>query len=255
MAALVEDTLVSKAAACLGIALLSPVSIAVGQRLATDVQQLRLEDLDPTDATQLTSKWLDNGNPRLRAWAAFWAERDDQFQCVPQLLDIVAHHNSGAANSSSSSSWTDDDAALLAVLDALICLHADVPVNEAEALYGEFPAHALVLLSRSHEDAGEALLGILDSTKSFTDWLAAADLLAARPPPGFAARLLRVISTEATIRVLDPGHGALEEGWGGSCASSGEDSRPNWPPVGAYRLTARQSPGSELFAEGENLST
>ena len=203
-----------------------------------DIQQLGLEDLDPTDASQLTSKWLEQPDPRLLAWAAFWIERDDQFQRVPQLLEIVARYNSGAGNPSSSSKWTDD-AALMAVLDALIYLHADVPVNEAEALYGKFPVQALILLSRSHDDTEEALLRILDKTANFIDWLAAADLLAAKPPAGFAARLLKIIAINAFFRVLEPGQTAVGEGWGGDCASSGEDPRPKWPPIGAYRLTAR----------------
>ena len=245
--------MVRKAAVCLGIALLTPASIVVGQRPAADLQQLGLEQLDPTGAIQLTTQWLDQRDPRLLAWAAFWIERDDQFQRVPQLLDIVAHYTSVAGGSPNSSNWTDEDAALLAVLDALICLHAGVPASQAEALYAKFPVQALVLLSRSHEDTGEALLRILDRAQWLTDWLAAADLLAAKPPAGFGARLLRVISIDATLRVLDPGQDVLGEGWGGDCASSGEDGlHQNWPPVGGYRLSARQSPASELFATGEN---
>jgi len=167
---------------------------------------------------------------------------------VPQLLAIVSRYNSGAGTSLTSANWTDDDAALVAVLDALICLHVDVPTNQAEALYAKFPVQALVLLSRSHEDTGQALLEILDSTKSVIEWLAAADLLAAKPPAGFAARLLKAIAIDATLRVLDPGQEVLGEGWGGDCASSGEDTQhQDWPLMGGYRLTARQSPRSELF--------
>ena len=244
--------MVSKVLVCLALALLAPASGARGERPATDIQQLGLEDLDPADAIQLTTKWLEQQDRRRLAWAAFWIERDDQFQRVPQLVDIVARYNSSAENPSSSSNWTDYDAALMAVLDALIYLHADVPINEAEALYGKFPVQALILLSRSHDDTEKPLLRILDKTTNFIDWLAAADLLAAKPPAGFAARLLKAIAINAALRVLDPGQNALGEGWGGDCLSGGEDRSPNWPPVGQYRLTARQSPGSELFAAGED---
>jgi hypothetical protein len=215
------------------MALLTPASIAVGQRPATDLQQLGLEQLDPTNAIQLTTEWLEQRNPRLLAWAAFWIERDGQFQRVPQLLDIVAHYTSVARGSPNSPNWTDEDPALLAVLDALICLHADVPASQAEALYAKFPVQALVLLSRSHEDTAEALLRILDRAQWLTDWLAAADLLAAKPPAGFAARLLKAIAIDATLRVLDPGQEVLGEGWGGDCASSGEDTQhQDWPLMG-----------------------
>jgi len=134
--------MVSKVLVCLALALLAPASGARGERPATDIQQLGLEDLDPADAIQLTTKWLEQQDRRRLAWAAFWIERDDQFQRVPQLVDIVARYNSSAENPSSSSNWTDYDAALMAVLDALIYLHADVPINEAEALYGKFPVQA-----------------------------------------------------------------------------------------------------------------
>jgi hypothetical protein len=244
--------MVRKTAVCLGIALLSPASFTVGQQPATDPEQLGLEQLDPTDAIQLTTKWLEQRNPRLLAWAAFWTERDEQFQRVPQLLEIVAHYTSVAGGSPNSSNWTDQDAALQAVLDALICLHADVPANQAEALYAKFPVQALVLLSRSHDDTREALLRILDRAQWLTDWLAAANLLAAKPPAGLAARLIKTIAIEATLRVLDPGRDALGEGWGGDCASGGDGLHENWPPVGGYRLSARQSPASELLAAGEN---
>ncbi|HTG62610.1 MAG TPA: hypothetical protein VMG63_24785 [Terriglobia bacterium] len=194
--------MVSKVLVCLALALLAPASGARGERPATDIQQLGLEDLDPADAIQLTTKWLEQQDRRRLAWAAFWIERDDQFQRVPQLVDIVARYNSSAENPSSSSNWTDYDAALMAVLDALIYLHADVPINEAEALYGKFPVQALILLSRSHDDTEKPLLRILDKTTNFIDWLAAADLLAAKPPAGFAARLLKAIAINAALPLV-----------------------------------------------------
>ena len=64
--------MVWRALVCLGIALLTPASITQAQQPATDPQQLGLEQLDPTGAIQLTTQWLEQRDPRLLAWAAFW---------------------------------------------------------------------------------------------------------------------------------------------------------------------------------------
>ena len=78
-----EWTMVSKVLVCLALALLAPASGARGERPATDIQQLGLEDLDPADAIQLTTKWLEQQDRRRLAWAAFWIERDDDSELVP----------------------------------------------------------------------------------------------------------------------------------------------------------------------------
>lgn len=228
-------------------AFFATVAIAFAQRPSA----VDLEQLSSADALALAPDWLRHGDPQQRAWAAYWIERDRQEEEVPQLLDALASYQ--ASTQAGSSGWSDEDSALLAVLDALIQLNADVSPDSAEALYAKFPVQALILLARSPEDARDALLRILDETQSRIDWLAAADLLATDPPAGFAARLLKQISIHATIQVLSPGQGELGSGWGSSCGESlGDGPRRDWPSVGAYRLAAHQSASSELLAAGEN---
>lgn len=145
--------------------------------------------------------------------------------------------------------------ALLAALDTLIQLKAEISPDSAAALYPKFPVPALALIALSHSDISEVLMRILNSTQSWglLNWLAVSDLLAANPPPGFAARLLKNISIHARVQVLSPGAGFPGVGIAGDCAGSTEGSpQAGWPPVGAYRLAAHSSPTSDLLAAGED---
>jgi hypothetical protein len=210
------------------------------------------EKVSPPDALRLAPEWLQHEDPRERAWAAYWIGRDAQQQNVPQLLDALNKYQASAQ--AASSDWADDDFAALVMLDALIELNADVPPDLALALYPKFRARALLLLTRSHHDAREALLGVMDGAKQRIEWLAAADLLAANPPPGFAARLLQNISPiHATIQVLSPGEGLGGGGLAGDCMGPGAGGpRSGWPPVRIYWLWSDKAVGSELLVGGEN---
>jgi hypothetical protein len=151
-----------------------------------------LEQLSSADTFALTPQGLLNGYPRERAWAAYWIGRDQQEQEIPLLLDALEYYQGSAV--ARSSDWSDDDRALLVVLELRfngmpMCRRIWLrPCN------ARFPVPTLIRLARSREDARRALLTIMDGTKSRTDWLAAADMLAANPPPGFAAKLLSDIS-------------------------------------------------------------
>lgn len=210
------------------------------------------EHISPQDALTLAPDWVQHGDPRERAWAAYWIGRGRLEQQIPLLIDALNKYQSSPQ--AASSHWTDDDFATLVTLDSLIQLNADVPPDLALALYPKFRVRAVLLLARAHGDAREALLGVMDSAEQRMEWLAAADLLAENPPPGLAARLLQNISAiHATIQVLSAG-----EGFGGSasdvgCMGPGAGApRTEWPPVGIYGLWANQGAGSELLVGGEN---
>ncbi|HEY6290510.1 MAG TPA: hypothetical protein VI455_02985 [Terriglobia bacterium] len=211
-----------------------------------------LDQSTPEEAARLTPKWLSDGDPRHQAWAAHWILRYDQAQQLPALLGIVDRYTAhyGAAGFDS---WLDHDSALLAVLDTLIQMQAEVPVEQAAELYSKVHVQALVLLALWPEDRREALLKILDHTPSDMDWLAAADLLAPNAPDGFAARLLDGLGIHAILQVTDPGVGM---GMGGGCAGDASgglgNARLDWPPVGEYHLSMQESPESTIFAGGEN---
>jgi hypothetical protein len=230
----------------LAVTVLAVVSYASGQRPgAPDFEQL-----SSADAFALTPQWLLNGDPGQRAWAAYWIGRDRQESEIPLLRDALENYEGSAALGSSD--WSDDDRAFLVVLDTLIQLNADVAPDLLAGLYTKFPASTLILLARSGEDARGALFDVMDNAKSRTDWLTAADLLAANPPGGFAARLLSAISMYATIHVLSPGQGWGSGGASSCCGASPGAPRQNWPPVGAYRLSVQPSADAELLAPGEN---
>jgi hypothetical protein len=230
------------------VALLAAATMASAQRPNVSDP----EHMTPQDALTLTPEWLEHGYPQQRAWAAYWIGRDRQEQAIPQLIDALTKYQ--ASPQAASSDWTDDDYATLVMLDSLIQLNADVPPDLTQGLYSKFPARALLLLARSRSDARDALLAVMDNAKHRIDWLAAADLLARNPPPGFAARLLQSISPiRATIQVLSPGEGGGGSGFAGDCIGPGGGApRVDWPPVRIYRLWAAEAGGSELFVDGEN---
>jgi len=212
-----------------------------------------VEQLSPTKGDSLIPEWLQHGDPRERAWAAYWISRDRRQQNVPQLIDTLSAYQ--ASPQAASSGWSEDDQAAFAVLDALIQLQAEISPDSAEALYPKFPVAALALIAQSHADTSEALMRILNSTESWglLNWLTIADLLAANPPPGFAVRLLRNISIHARVQVLSPGQGFPGVGIAGDCAGSTEGAaQAGWPPVGAYRLAAHSSSTSRPLVGGED---
>lgn len=224
---------------------------AVSAALAQQPNVANPEQITPKDALTLAPEWLQHGDGRQRAWAAYWIGRDRQEQAIPQLIDALDKYQK--SQQAASSDWTDDDFVTLVMLDSLIQLRAAVPPDLALALYSKFRVRALLLLARSDRDARDALLEVMDEAQSRTEWLAAADLVAQNPPPGFAARLLKNISIEATIFVLSPGEGVGGGAAVGDCMGpSGGSPRADWPPVSIYWLWVDQAAGSQLLAGGEN---
>jgi hypothetical protein len=224
---------------------------AVAAALSQQPNLSNPEQIDPKDALALAPDWLQHGDARQRAWAAYWIGRDRRGQEIPELIDALNKYETSPQ--AGSSDWTDDDLATLVMLDSMIQLKANVPPDLALALYSKFRVRALLLLARSDRDARDALLAVMDEAKSRTEWLAAADLLAENPPPGFAARLLKNISIQMTIFVLSPGVGAGGGGSASDCAGSTLSAlRAEWPPVMTYWLWTNQAVGSELLVGGEN---
>jgi hypothetical protein len=223
---------------------------APGIACAQQFDKVNLEQLSAADAASLAPGWLQHSDPRERAWAAYWIGRGRLEQQIPQLIDALTKYQAGAQ--AASSDWQDDDFAALVMADSLIKLNADVPPDLALALYPKFRVRALLLLARSRSH--DALLAVMDSARQRTEWLAAADLLAENPPPGFAARLLQNISPiRATIQVLSPGDAVGGSGSGGLCYGPGGGMpRVDWPPVTIYWLWTAEAANSELFVGGEN---
>ncbi len=146
--------------------------------------------------------------------------------------------------------------AMLAVLDAVIQLHAEISVSDGAKLYPEFPGHSLILLSRAGRDADSFLLEIFrNDRKQRAGWLAAGNLLVDNRVPGFAAAVLGVMTVHAKIIVLPSDMSGYAEGWAGDGASTIPEDKAGWPAIGAYTLLMCYSPDAGetlLLAGGTN---
>ena len=129
-------------------------------------------------------------------------------------------------------------AVIEAVADALIRLEAKVPADVVMHLYPRFPAQTIILLSRAPDNSGP-LMQIFRETKSRDLWLAAGNLLAVHPPPGFVRTLLGGAVTNFSFRVVwtRPEDEAAE---GGGCAGdymmTHDEHFRDWPKARMYRI-------------------
>ena len=201
---------------------------------------------------QLAKQWLASGDPRTVAWGASLASRDLHGALLPDLLNVLRAHT--VTPQPASLAEVDEHNAMLAVLDAILEIHGDVSGADAVKLYPEFPAQALILLSRSQDDINAPLLEIFNSSNDRTEYtLTAGNLLASRRAPGFAATVLNRITIHSLVSVFNEGSGG---GFGGGslcCGVGGSmPDKAGWPAVGTYGVGVCDNPGqgSVLFASG-----
>jgi hypothetical protein len=195
---------------------------------------------------------LASGQPRDIAWAAYSAARQGRQDLIPNLAALVVSHQAGSRKGANS--VPPEVAASEAVADALIQLEASLPAATIMHLYPQFPAQTIILLSRS-PDSAAALLEIFRTTHSGDLWLAAGNLLAARPPvpPGFARALLSGIVANFVFWVV-PQSDKTEYGDGRSgCASDflmvPDKAFADWPKTRMYQLATGDDPRN-VFAPG-----
>lgn len=201
-------------------------------------------ELFQRQAADITAGWIHSPDPRLRAWGVYWVLRERQTQFLPDLLSQVGNYV--GTDSTSVGDNTDAHDAMIAVLDALIQLHASVPLADIAKLRAEFRAQTLILLTHSGQGSSERLLDIFQDEHSWpAEWLAAGNLLAKAHAPGFAAAVLRGMTVHALVKIR-PGVEQLGVGVGTSCGARIVHPRPGWPEVGNYDLVA---PG-EGFGNG-----
>jgi hypothetical protein len=171
----------------------------------------------------------------MQAWGAYLVTRDRRLELVPDLLTILAAYQPDQPECTVAHDRHD---ALLAVLDALIQLDVDAPVNDLMKIYPEFKAQSLLLMSRSSDDNTTALLEILRTeNESSSAWVTAGNMLLARRAPGFAATVLDSLTVHATLAVLSPNSG-WGSGGGSLCCGLASRAQPKagWPQVGNYSL-------------------
>src|SRR5580698_9810365 len=102
--------------------------------------------------TQPAADWIRSPEPLKQAWGAHVIAEQKLTAFIPELLQVVESPETSA----------DADAAKFAALDTLIQLNAEVPLRDLEPLVDRFPTDVLILTARSHEDATDLLLKLLD---------------------------------------------------------------------------------------------
>ena len=199
------------------------------------------------ESSAIAREWLNSSDPRLRAWGAYLVLQYNHTSLAPDLLAVVASYQSLAKPDK------DQHDAMLPVLDALIQLNVSVPADVAANLLHEFPAAALILLSRAGSEADEHLLNFFRiQGDSRGAWLAAGNLLAVRRASGFAAALLSHMTVEMEVAIKDPGDETdYRTGSGIGCSYIHQNRTPKsgWPFVGYYTLTAGAADAT-LLANG-----
>jgi hypothetical protein len=149
-----------------GVSFALAASLAAQQSPASDPASSLHADAQQRAAW--ATEWLQSSDPRRLAWGAWLAKQDRQTSLIPLLNEKVAEYQSTEAISSQAD--LDRHDSLLAVLDALISLHAPVPGAEAHKLYPEFPAQSLILLVRSPQPDDSALLDVTRIAKANWNW-------------------------------------------------------------------------------------
>jgi len=226
------------------------ISLAAQQPPVTDPAALLRADAQ--QRTDWAAEWLRSEEPLKVAWGAWLARQDNQTVLIPPLIEKVNEYQ--LTGGYSSQTERDRHDALLVVLDALIGLHATVPVEDARKLYPEFAAQAIILLVRSPDDAQSALLEIFQEARANYTWLAAGNVLMKARTPGFAALLLIRFTQHMTVSVYDPFRGGGVGGGGGECGFPNGGPKANWPAVGLYQLTQfpeRMSASATFLAGGD----
>jgi hypothetical protein len=209
-------------------------------------------------STQIRS-WLASDDPRLVAWGAYFAGKNQDATALPSMIEFVDAWKPPE-------SATDAEAnlrkpAMTEVLDALIQENAQVPAESLAGIANEFPEQAAILAAR---------LPIADATPLLQTWYAkraddthpllariAAMLLSKSPLPGFAASVLAEAHEQYYVTIVDPGVGFGFGGGYGCCVSLVGKPPTGWPLLFSYALGENSvDPNAMLLVEagGDRIS-
>jgi hypothetical protein len=200
------------------------------------------------DAGAEAARLLKSDEKRARAWGAYLVGLHRLKGQAPSLVSILEDESLNGFG-------LEESAVRQAALDALIRLDAEVPSETLLSLYTSAPDEVLILLARSPETNGRALLTLFDEEgRNNVRWLAAGNLLAETRAQGFAARLLGSLKIEAGVYVFDREgeHQPFGRGMngGGGCGHGGTGLDRDFPPVGYYDLDDTARRGVILLARG-----
>jgi hypothetical protein len=191
---------------------------------------------------QPTAEWIRDPNPLKQAWGAHVIAEQKLTAFVPELLRVIESPETSA----------DADAARFAALDTLIQLNAEVPLSDLEPLTDRFPTDGLILAARSHEDATDLLLKLLNRQHNRQAFVAVGDLLTPKRIPGFAKAALKEFCQFVTVSVYNPHQRRDGEGaWAGDGLAEPDRPRADWPETGSYQLfQGEANPSRALLADG-----
>ena len=217
-------------------------------------------------AENTAEAWLRSGEPRLIAWGACNVRLANDVVLAPDLLAMAREWQPlpKDGRTALNSVQVDQRDAMAEVLDALIGLRAEAPVETVRGLALDFPAQAAILAARMPVGSAQGLMG---------DWFAAperkdggesarltlqrvaAEWLTLYPAPGFAAALLGGTRVGLTVAVKLAGQNGIGPGWGGGSGGSvfRLPKRADWPPIGSYSVTAGEKnrlPAAALLVNG-----
>jgi hypothetical protein len=204
---------------------------------------------DPTEAYKLASSWITESSAKHRAWAA---QSIVHFRFESLYPELLARLSEFQPSDSGKFSGSEDELAMESIADAIIRSDLQPPATDSRKLYPQFPALAMILLARAPDDRQAALWSIFERAQVPEVWLAAANLLAKEPPPGFISKLLDDFSMFVRILVFG--------GKGGGGASYGDCYRitkpptpfpAGWPRIRAYSLEVGARPET-IIAAGRN---
>jgi hypothetical protein len=171
------------------------------------------------------------------AWGAYLAGQRQEARYVPLIVPLLKHQNKDVQ---------------LAAVDALIQLHADVPDAMLSSFNSDTLDGAIVLIARDPRAHTGFLLQLLDRPLGNEQWAAVQGLLAATPPPGYSARLLREWEPEIDVKVWEKTEGIGCGGRGILVMRPARD-RTGFPPLVVYVLSLGSVDGGEVPLVGGPL--
>ncbi|QEE31001.1 hypothetical protein FTW19_25150 [Terriglobus albidus] len=198
---------------------------------------------------QMLQQWLVSRDPRLVAWAAYFAQKTQDPQTMAAIETLVQDWpvSSGQGRPYTVYFYEPSRLAMLAMLDALIQGKISIPVGAIAGLEDLFPVQAAFLARQLPREASQELLRRwFSSVNENLLTKIAAMMLADRPDPQLVGPIVAKSEEHLTIYVVSSKTSIPLSG-GGACGDSmGVHDPLGWPPVYNYELSEHDD-----NAEGE----
>ena len=199
-------------------------------------------------------QWLESGEPRLVAWGARAVLVDKRVSLLPEVESLIVGWEVRFA--ARPALWKQDYwFAIVAMLDTVIQMDGSLPAKTIAGLDRTLDTQRMLLLVHMPWDEAGPIWKTLyepDTKQYFGTTRVAAEMLAAHPPAGFAADLLRRVTVNATVEVYSPNWGVGGGVMGSSivdCAQAAPHG-VEWPEVGSYAFQDTPKIKGAVLLEG-----